>query len=308
MRFINHSCAPNARLYIGQGRVEFYALRDIAPGEEITVNYGETHHEGSSPAAAARRGASGGCSLRRARVDRFGPMRSAAAALALVVACAGPAAAQVRPDPDAAVRLMVEQSNAFRRAEGIDPLRADATLSAAAQGFADYMAKTDRYAHEADGRTPAQRIEALGYAFCAVAENIGFAMNTAGFATAELATTFVEGWKNSPPHRRNLLSTDASEIGVGVAQSARSRRFYAVQVFARPQAEAIRFSVTNQSGREVGYRLGDEAYRLRPLVTRTHTICSPAPLAVAGAAPLPAAGGARFTIEGAEGALQLRRD
>jgi SET domain-containing protein len=31
---------------IRQGRVEFYAMRDIAPGEEITVNYGETHHEG----------------------------------------------------------------------------------------------------------------------------------------------------------------------------------------------------------------------------------------------------------------------
>ncbi|HPP84032.1 MAG TPA: SET domain-containing protein-lysine N-methyltransferase, partial [Rubrivivax sp.] len=28
------------------GRVEFYALRAIEPGEEITVDYGETHHEG----------------------------------------------------------------------------------------------------------------------------------------------------------------------------------------------------------------------------------------------------------------------
>jgi SET domain-containing protein len=46
MRYTNHSCAPNARLCIDQGRVEFYALRRIAPGEEITVNYGETHHEG----------------------------------------------------------------------------------------------------------------------------------------------------------------------------------------------------------------------------------------------------------------------
>ena len=46
MRFTNHSCAPNARLCIRQGRVEFYALRTIADGEEITVNYGETHHEG----------------------------------------------------------------------------------------------------------------------------------------------------------------------------------------------------------------------------------------------------------------------
>ncbi len=46
MRYTNHSCAPNARLCIRQGRVEFYALRNIAVGEEITVDYGETHHEG----------------------------------------------------------------------------------------------------------------------------------------------------------------------------------------------------------------------------------------------------------------------
>lgn len=46
MRFTNHSCAPNARLVIRDGRIEFYALRAIAPGEELTVDYGETHHEG----------------------------------------------------------------------------------------------------------------------------------------------------------------------------------------------------------------------------------------------------------------------
>ena len=47
MRFTNHACSPNARLSIQGGRIEFYALRDIAPGEEITVNYGPTHHEGT---------------------------------------------------------------------------------------------------------------------------------------------------------------------------------------------------------------------------------------------------------------------
>ena len=46
MRFTNHSCKANARLCIRQGRVEFYALREIPPGEEITVDYGESHHEG----------------------------------------------------------------------------------------------------------------------------------------------------------------------------------------------------------------------------------------------------------------------
>ena len=46
MRYTNHSCLPNARLCIRQGRVEFYALRAIAPQEEITVDYGQTLHEG----------------------------------------------------------------------------------------------------------------------------------------------------------------------------------------------------------------------------------------------------------------------
>jgi len=46
LRFTNHSCRPNAVLRISQGRVELYAMRDVAAGEELTVNYGETHHEG----------------------------------------------------------------------------------------------------------------------------------------------------------------------------------------------------------------------------------------------------------------------
>lgn len=44
LRYTNHSCRPNAVLRIRQGRVEFYALRDIRAGDEITADYGETHH------------------------------------------------------------------------------------------------------------------------------------------------------------------------------------------------------------------------------------------------------------------------
>ena len=46
LRYTNHSCAPNASLRIRQGRVEIYAMRDIAAGEEVLVDYGESHHEG----------------------------------------------------------------------------------------------------------------------------------------------------------------------------------------------------------------------------------------------------------------------
>jgi SET domain-containing protein len=48
-RYINHSCSPNAYIRICYGHVEFYSRREIRPGEEITCDYGETHHEGTLP-------------------------------------------------------------------------------------------------------------------------------------------------------------------------------------------------------------------------------------------------------------------
>jgi uncharacterized protein len=59
MRFTNHSCQPNARLSIENGRVEFYALRVIAAGEELTVDYGETHHDGKLPCRCGAPGCRG---------------------------------------------------------------------------------------------------------------------------------------------------------------------------------------------------------------------------------------------------------
>ncbi len=46
-RFINHSCAPNSFTRLTTDRAEFYALRKIRAGEELTVNYGESHHNGT---------------------------------------------------------------------------------------------------------------------------------------------------------------------------------------------------------------------------------------------------------------------
>lgn len=46
LRYINHSCDPNAYMRIINNRVEFYAKHDIEENEEITCDYGETHHDG----------------------------------------------------------------------------------------------------------------------------------------------------------------------------------------------------------------------------------------------------------------------
>ena len=42
--YINHSCAPNAYMKLLYDHILFFALRDIHPGEEITVDYVQTYH------------------------------------------------------------------------------------------------------------------------------------------------------------------------------------------------------------------------------------------------------------------------
>lgn len=46
-QYINHSCDPNCYTRTTHGHILFMALRDIAPGEELTVDYGESYHEGA---------------------------------------------------------------------------------------------------------------------------------------------------------------------------------------------------------------------------------------------------------------------
>ncbi len=42
--FINHSCSPNCFMRVAHGRILFYALRDIAPGEELLLDYSPSQH------------------------------------------------------------------------------------------------------------------------------------------------------------------------------------------------------------------------------------------------------------------------
>src|SRR6185295_1194670 len=45
--YINHSCQPNAFMQILYDHILFIALRDIRPGEEITIDYETTLHPDS---------------------------------------------------------------------------------------------------------------------------------------------------------------------------------------------------------------------------------------------------------------------
>jgi len=54
-QFVNHSCNPNVFIRVAYRRVEFYARRNIQPGEELTCDYGDSHHEGQLPCRCGAR-------------------------------------------------------------------------------------------------------------------------------------------------------------------------------------------------------------------------------------------------------------
>jgi len=187
-----------------------------------------------------------------------------------------------RADSDKVAKAIVEQTNAFRKKEGRQPVVTDGALTAAAKEFAQFMAKADKYGHNADDRQPSERAKAHKYDYCIVLENIAYAFNSRGFSDDKLTGKFVTGWEKSPGHRRNMLDKDVTETGVAVARSEKTGHYYAVQMFGRPRSAAISFRIANRSERAVEYTLGDESFTLKPRYTRTHNLCQPAEVAFEG--------------------------
>jgi uncharacterized protein YkwD len=208
-------------------------------------------------------------------------------------------------------RLIMQGTNAFRAHQGAGATKPNDRLQQAAQEFAKYMARTTRYSHEADGRQPWERAAAHGYAYCMVSENIAFQFHSRGFQTEDLAERFMKGWEESPGHRRNMLDPDATEIGVGVARSE-SGRYYAVQLFGRPQSMRMAFRIANRTMYTVSYQLGDQRFQLPPRMIRTHEQCRPHALTVR----LPGASqtttvqpehGGSYAVEGSKGQLRVSK-
>ena len=214
----------------------------------------------------------------------------------------------------AAVARIVQRTNEFRRESGLRVVASNEALRAAAEAFAAFMARTDKYGHEADGSEPAERAKRHGYDYCLILENIAYYRKSTGFTSDELADAVVEGWKNSPRHRRNMLDADATEIGVGIAHGTASDRWYAVQLFGLPASASVSFSITNRAEQPIRYRLGERAFDLAPRVTRTHEGCRPSALVVdwpGGQAPTDAQpkGGEHFAVvrDGDGGRWRLER-
>lgn len=102
----------------------------------------------------------------------------------------------------------------YRSNNGLDPLTLDPELMKLAQAQAKAMAKRDKLDHNISKPFVA-RLKASGYDAKIAAENVG-----AGYHT--LAEAF-SGWRDSPPHRANMLLAGATRLGIAAVYAPNSK-------------------------------------------------------------------------------------
>ena len=104
-------------------------------------------------------------------------------------------------DPIAAASMI----SLYRSNNGLGPVTVDPGLMALAEDQSTAMAKKNKMDH--DVKAPlAKRLNASGYPATLAVENI-----SAGYHT--MAEAF-SGWRDSPPHRANMLKSGVNKIGI----------------------------------------------------------------------------------------------
>jgi uncharacterized protein YkwD len=137
----------------------------------------------------------------------------------------------VRPpgalDRGALERVIAEQINAERHAQGLTPLAISPELSEVARRYSRDMIERSFFAHrDPDGRQVPARVELAGIRdWAEVGENI--ARNQGFDDPAEAA---VRDWMKSHVHRANILAARYNETGIGV-WIAPDKTIYFTQIF-----------------------------------------------------------------------------
>jgi uncharacterized protein YkwD len=105
--------------------------------------------------------------------------------------------------------------NQYRAENGLKPLRLNTALTDAAKEHSRDLAKWDRISHYgSDGSNPWDRVKRTGYKPKLAAENVG-----TGQASFD---EVLRGWKESPGHNKNLLLSDAREMGLALVQDPKT--------------------------------------------------------------------------------------
>lgn len=111
--------------------------------------------------------------------------------------------------------------------QSLGPLDKNSALMTAAQRHAEDNARTGQLTHTgSDGSRVSDRVGRAGYEYSSVRENIAF-----GYLSAK---SVVMGWMCSDGHRKNIMSCDIKDIGVGLAQGSNGRWYHA-QDFGCPR-------------------------------------------------------------------------
>jgi uncharacterized protein YkwD len=102
-------------------------------------------------------------------------------------------------------------------------------LANVALGHAADMAEHDYFEHrDLNGKSPADRVRAVGYREKLVGENIAYGPKS--------VEEVVQGWLDSPGHCENIMDPKFAEMGIAYALGRSGRHgLYWVQVFAEPQ-------------------------------------------------------------------------
>jgi hypothetical protein len=131
---------------------------------------------------------------------------------------------------------IITLTNAYRKEQGLKPLKMSKQLMAAAQERAKDMVKTGLFSHEVATTSPGVTwktfIDKSGYPVDGAGENLAAMFND--------SQGVMQGWKNSPTHNKNLLR-DYEDIGVAIVPGMYQGKqtFYVVQNFGRPKPTAI---------------------------------------------------------------------
>jgi len=124
-------------------------------------------------------------------------------------------------------------TNTHRMRGGLSPLVRKATLDSAAILKMNDMFQNGYFEHESPtGVGIEQLIGGVGYDFVAIGENLALG----NFGSDE---KLVQAWMDSPGHRKNIMRSSFSEIGIAVGRGTFNGKmvWIAVQEFGRPASE-----------------------------------------------------------------------
>ncbi|TAK47521.1 MAG: CAP domain-containing protein [Xanthobacteraceae bacterium] len=129
----------------------------------------------------------------------------------------------VRVDAAAAASMI----SGYRANNGLGAVAVDPLLMKAAEEQAEAMVRRDRLDHNV-GKAFAHRLKASGFRATSGVENI-----SAGYHT--LAEAF-SGWRDSPPHRANMLARDATRLGIAAVHAPKSKyKVFWALILATPE-------------------------------------------------------------------------